>query len=433
LTCPWGGIYAGSGPKGAIFTFGYPQQGLLFSSRLRASERPKVVYDSLSWDASLPGSTAVAVRMRTLSDSLGHSPPWEECPALKNGQSLRDVSSVKLGDRFADYLIILATENPWLTPKFEEIRIWYHLDTLAFNPDSVWSLTHTIGETSKDSIIEMMWLSAVDESGIKGYSFIFDEDPSTLPAPLIATADTTCTDTLGEGTWWFHIRACDNLDNWAKDAVHSGPYPISFFQDTLGPQFEFRFASDTVLIGDTAEIWIIATELLDVAYEDSLLGVEITPPGAPVETCYAQRVDSLEYELRYATTGKRSGEVLLKVRAKDIAGNWGEGSDSLFLKVSDVRFLPQDSVYAYPNPCTGDEIMIRYYVNANAQMNLSIYTIDGYLVTREGMEGIGGSKENEFVIDVSRLPNEVYIFRLEAVSDETGERSVVTKKFAIVR
>ncbi|MFH1459663.1 MAG: PQQ-binding-like beta-propeller repeat protein [Candidatus Omnitrophota bacterium] len=89
---------------------------------------------------------------------------------------------------------------------------------------------------SRDNTVSVNWSPATDpESGVDGYSVLWDTNPTTLPNTTkdIEQTQTTVTSTaLSDGTvHYFHIRSVDNVGNWSSTAAHLGP----FYIDTQGP------------------------------------------------------------------------------------------------------------------------------------------------------------------------------------------------------
>ena len=114
-----------------------------------------------------------------------------------------------------------------------EILNWTFVNTDTEPPTNpgISSPTHVF--PSPETTIVVRWAGAEDDiSGVSGYSFEFDTNPATTPdttEDLAHTADphTTSSATLGEGTYYFHIRTSDNLGQWSG-AKHFGPLVIDF-------------------------------------------------------------------------------------------------------------------------------------------------------------------------------------------------------------
>lgn len=65
------------------------------------------------------------------------------------------------------------------------------------------------------------WSSPDDSNGIRGYSYLLDQKPDTMPAEKIVASNTQCEfKDLKPGTWYFHLRALDGAGNWGL-ATHT--------------------------------------------------------------------------------------------------------------------------------------------------------------------------------------------------------------------
>lgn len=122
---------------------------------------------------------------------------------------------------------------PWSTWRHDE----YHTGNAIFelipptNPTSLTSLSHSLGEWSALNQVQVAWSGARDlESGLAGYSVVWDTSPSTLPdttVDLAADATNTTSPPLSDGKGrYFHLRTGDQARNWTEEAVHLGPFWI---------------------------------------------------------------------------------------------------------------------------------------------------------------------------------------------------------------
>ena len=63
---------------------------------------------------------------------------------------------------------------------------------------------------------------ATDPTGIRGYSYVLDQEPDTVPGEVIKTAERSeKMEKLKKGRWYFHIRACDGAGNWGPSAHYA--------------------------------------------------------------------------------------------------------------------------------------------------------------------------------------------------------------------
>ena len=99
-----------------------------------------------------------------------------------------------------------------------------YLDLLGPGEIIVTSSTHPDPEKFYNSDRpEFGWEKPEDTSGIKGYSYTVDQGPVTIPNTMIFVQEPEMTETVSgefanlmDGTWYFHIVACDILDQWGE-------------------------------------------------------------------------------------------------------------------------------------------------------------------------------------------------------------------------
>lgn len=63
------------------------------------------------------------------------------------------------------------------------------------------------------------FIATDEESGVAGYSYVFDQADSTVPDTLIndSTGSASFSD-IADGSWYLHVRAVDNKSNWSETA-----------------------------------------------------------------------------------------------------------------------------------------------------------------------------------------------------------------------
>jgi len=94
------------------------------------------------------------------------------------------------------------------------------------------------------------------------------------------------------------------------------------------------------------------------------------------------------------------------------------------------EFLPEDRAYNWPNPVYDGTTNIRYYLSENADVSISIYEMNGDLITSFDGPGIGGI-DNEVTWDASGVQSGVYLGRIEARSSNNS--NILFIKIAVVR
>jgi len=105
--------------------------------------------------------------------------------------------------------------------------------TLPQGPFNLDSSTHVPGDPAiPENVIEVDWTSAGDPgefaSGLAGYSYSFTQSPDSVPNILenLGPAETVVSsDPLGDGLWWFHIRALDVAGN-GGETQSIGPFAV---------------------------------------------------------------------------------------------------------------------------------------------------------------------------------------------------------------
>jgi M6 family metalloprotease-like protein len=93
-------------------------------------------------------------------------------------------------------------------------------------------------------------------------------------------------------------------------------------------------------------------------------------------------------------------------------------------------FLPENSVYNYPNPAS-DLTTFRYYVDRPADIDISIYDMTGELVDHLAHRTDGGTVPDEVVWDCSRFASGVYFARIEAKASDMNKNMMI--KVALIK
>ena len=96
-------------------------------------------------------------------------------------------------------------------------------------PTGLTSPSHMLNTWSKDNTVDVTWTAATDDdSGLDGYSVLWDHAPATVPDATkdIGGVTATTSPALAVGDWYFHIRPVDKAGNWAAGAAHLGPFKL---------------------------------------------------------------------------------------------------------------------------------------------------------------------------------------------------------------
>ena len=103
----------------------YQPSGSLTSSIFDSGDPGGAIWDTLSYAATGPSGTAVAVRVRTGDEpDLSDAPAFSSCPALSTGSALSGDSCVTEGDRYAQYQVDLSGSGA-ATPTLTSVSISY--------------------------------------------------------------------------------------------------------------------------------------------------------------------------------------------------------------------------------------------------------------------------------------------------------------------
>ena len=169
----------------------------------------------------------------------------------------------------------------------------FTVDTEAPSDPTVSSSSHTVGVTSNDPTVDVTFSGATDSlSGVDGFSYVWNNSPSTVPdttKDAEETATGTTSPELADGSHYFHLRTRDNAGNWTS-TVHLGPFVIdadppetsidsgpsgptndstptfTFSSDEAGSTFECRFAGSFDPCSGPGDTHTPAAPLVDGVY-----------------------------------------------------------------------------------------------------------------------------------------------------------------------
>jgi hypothetical protein len=207
------------------------------------------------------------------------------------------------------------------------IAKWCCDASVPFDPVSVWSASHTVGEYSPSSAIELGWGGALDVgcSGVAGYSIVFDHEPVTVPDAVIDVLHTgdphhIVSGPLADGSdHWAHVRACDTNGNCSAGR-HLGPFAI----DTTPPMGPFDLVSTSHTPGVASEIRridITWTPAVDAG--SGLVGSAWAVTGAASWTC--DQMATFEGDITSLTTPELAdGRWYVHLCSVDALGHWGD-------------------------------------------------------------------------------------------------------------
>jgi hypothetical protein len=100
-------------------------------------------------------------------------------------------------------------------------------------PTDLVSTSHSVGTGNCNPVISMSWTDGTDaNSGVLGYTFVFDNDANTdlsgQPLSVLGTGNPTYAQNVGSSDldWYFHIATMDEVGNYSS-TVTNGPYRTS--------------------------------------------------------------------------------------------------------------------------------------------------------------------------------------------------------------
>lgn len=99
-------------------------------------------------------------------------------------------------------------------------------DTTAPTTPTIIDSSHDENTSSADTSVDISWTASTDEGGLAGYSYLWDNNPTTVPDNTVDGTGTSLAQTLTPGIWYFHIKALDTAGN-ASGVTHYGPITIT--------------------------------------------------------------------------------------------------------------------------------------------------------------------------------------------------------------
>jgi hypothetical protein len=206
-------------------------------------------------------------------------------------------------------------------------------------------------------------------------------------------------------------------------------------EDTIGPVLTLQVSPNPADIGDSVLITVTAID--DTLFPDSAVVCTVwTADSVPHRLRLVDPVLG-GYEGKLSTAGFPIGDCQVVVYGWDRALNVDSAHTSFNLSPAG-EFLPPATVYAWPNPVRSGQVHFHYYVNQNARVKVEVFNLTGRRVAEISGLGVGGlpphqTTSNALVWDVTAIASDVYLFRLTAESEISGEKGTVMKKFAVVK
>ena len=337
-------------------------------------------------------------------------------------KDVKDLAQNKMG---SDYTWFFVTEsvNDSLGP------IVYNL---SITPDTVYLgqnilVTATVSDSNRGNSVIAGCELFVDSIGVDSTGNMFSPVDDSFDYVTEDVIDTLNTGSLSyKTTHWIYIHGLDVEGNW-------GSYDsLSFWvKDTLPPELSTTVSPDPSILGKDFIVRITSNKTLqgiDSCYiidsygNISLIDIE----RDSLDT------DSTNFSKQFILSGLEPGKATLYVKGVDLYGKVGRDTVDFSIN-KEGEFLPRKRVYTWPNPAS-QEVHFRFYVNANANITIDVFTITGRkVVTLTKENAKGGDPNNEIRWDTRNVGSDVYIFRLRAESVNRPDKSTVIKRFAIVK
>jgi len=194
-------------------------------------------------------------------------------------------------------------------------------------PTIVKSTSHTTNTWSNDTQLDMAWTTATDaHSGLAGYDTLATASSSTTAAGIIDSGPssnaTTVNVTSAATPWYFHIAPIDVAGNVGA-TKHTGPFLVDAV-DPAGPSGLLPTTHTVGTLSNATSLtvkWSVATDA-----HSGLAGYATLVDENP-GTVPAGALDTPANATGKATsfpTPTGTNEYWFHVRARDVAGNWGQ-------------------------------------------------------------------------------------------------------------
>lgn len=320
--------------------------------------------------------------------------------------------------------------------------------SLTFIPPSTSSNWFSSAYGSWVYRVEPVWNKSYYSRGNLYYRAAGEIIQDTTTLKFIVPLDTA----EGNRAYW-HVVCVgeDSLFTYRADSipVTQGQDPVT---DNQGPNAHFYFADNELVTGDTVPVSFILTIELDDPSGINLTGLSGigSGPSEPLslvinEESKIELAPYFEYEVQgstVATRGTASVPVYLSredntltLYAVDNVRNLSSYELTLYSTL--IRDLQIVDALVYPNPVSSSADFT-FELNAQAEVSVQIFTISGRLVKKlepvSYPAGFGTYTWDGTDSYLRPLPNGVYIYRLNAVSEDeslTGSRTSAAGKLIV--
>jgi len=186
-----------------------------FSARALAGTYDLTRYPSLSFDCRIPPKVQVNLQVQINGTWL----EVELTGARKAYPLLGKAEGLKADDSWQHVSLDLLGMARKLQPRARRYRV---SSILVGNPGrnanasgARWQVDNFLISSFGKPVASFSWRTD-DITGIKGYSVVFDQKPTTVPPAQAATArEQAVMNANAPGPWWLHVAACDGNGNWS--------------------------------------------------------------------------------------------------------------------------------------------------------------------------------------------------------------------------
>ncbi len=243
------------------------------------------------------------------------------------------------------------------------------------------------------------WVEPVDPSGIAGYSTLLDQSNSSIPNEVVDTTNTTTFYTdKADGTWYFHIRAQDNVGNWSN---------TTHFKVSIDTETPLTTATiDGTLSTNNYYITQPTVSLNATDTHSGVLTVEYSFDGV-IWNQYASPITNLN-----------EGESTVYYRSTDKASNVEAAKQTAPIKVDTVK--PTDVTNLNATVNTSNQVILSWVASTDATSGIKEYAIER-------------STDNTTFTEIARvtsvtytdyvLTEGTYYYRVKAIDNASNESS----------
>ncbi|MBU1075940.1 MAG: glycoside hydrolase, partial [Spirochaetes bacterium] len=144
-------------------------------------------------------------------------------PTQKLGKEIQFTVSKDNSKRISLSKISNSLYPVWEEKNDKGIRIYFKQEDNTVLKPIVYSTTHPQNKWVNKRDVRLFARKIIDESGIKGFSYIMDNDPATVPDIINYEYSDYKMEfqNIPDGINFFHLRAVDKNDNWSETTHYS--------------------------------------------------------------------------------------------------------------------------------------------------------------------------------------------------------------------